>query len=431
MNKCIIRNFDRSDFNPDTFISDAIEKTRKHCEGRKVFLLVSGGVDSTVVFALLNKALGPSRVLGLHIDTGLMRQNESAAILDFLKSNGFDNLRIENAEEEFLTALDSVYDPEKKRQIIGDKFLAVKDKVSQKLSLNSDEWILAQGTIYPDIIETAAKKEAGESGGKIKTHHNRVDAIMELIEKGQIIEPIAPLYKDEVRAVGVNLGLPRDLLWRHPFPGPGLGVRVLCNDGTTLDNIPEEESAKLETITSTAGYTSTVLPIRSTGKKGGERTYARPVLIKGAFDREKIEKITAEIIESIPSVNRVVYALTMGESSTDKTPCYTAIKAHTTRDRLNKLRAIDAIITEALIKSGEYDTIWQMPVVLLPITDGKNDGEPIVLRPVQSQDAMTADIVWLKQDTINTVIAQKSAIKGIGDIFLDVTPKPPGTIEWE
>ena len=436
-----MRNFDRNSFCPDKFIAEASERILRDAANRKVFLLVSGGVDSTVVFALLNKALGADRVLGLHVDTGLMRLNESAAILEYMRANGFDNLYVEDAGDDFLNALDGVCEPEKKRRIIGDMYLDVKEKVSNRLALNSEEWILAQGTIYPDILETAANKETGGSAAKIKTHHNRVDAIMELIEKGLIIEPIAPLYKDEVRRVGERLGLPRELLWRHPFPGPGLGVRVLCSDGTPLEDIPAQEKDTLQKIVSEYGYDFCVLPIRSTGKRGGERTYARPVLISGAYDSEKIDKLAAEITASIPSINRVVYdvgAATCRPQSAGgvsvnaaRLSSYKLTKSHITRARLDKLREIDAIITNALYESGEYDAIWQVPVVLLPLVDENTNGEAVVLRPIHSTDAMDARAVYLKPETLAIVQNKKTPVTGIGDIFLDITPKPPATIEWE
>jgi len=424
MKKFVTRDFERDTFDPAAFIDRACEKIRAECAGRKVFNLVSGGVDSTVVFALLNKALGQDRVLGLHVDTGLMRLRESEAILEYLRANGFDNLRIEDAGADFLAALDGVYDPERKRQIIGDKYLEIKDNVSRRLGLNSDEWILAQGTIYPDVLETAAKGEDG--GSRIKTHHNRVDAIMELVEKGLIVEPVAPLFKDEVRRVGESLGLPRDLVWRHPFPGPGLGVRVLGSDGNPPEDIPAADAAKLVDIASKSGYGAAVLPLRCTGNRGGERTYTRPVLITGAFDWDAIDKLVAGITASVLSVNRVVYGLDVEEPAN-----YRLTKAHITRRRLDCLRAIDAIATDAMKETGDYDAVWQMPVILLPAVNGKTGKEAAVLRPVHSTDAMEARVARLKRETLDIIINKKRAVDGLGDLFLDVTPKPPATIEWE
>ncbi|MDR0330176.1 MAG: hypothetical protein LBH93_00490 [Chitinispirillales bacterium] len=424
MDKFVTRDFDREHFDPDAFIDQACEKIRKDCAGRKAFNLVSGGVDSTVVFALLNRALGADKVLGLHVDTGLMRQNESEAILEYLNADGFANLLIEDAEADFLAALDGVYDPEEKRQTIGSLYLGIKDKVSRRLKLSSGDWILAQGTIYPDVLETAAKGEDG--GNRIKTHHNRVDAILELVKKGLIVEPVASLYKDEVRKVGERLGLPHDVVWRHPFPGPGLGVRILCSDGSAIGDIPDADAARLAAIAAKANYMAEVLPLRCTGNREGERTYTRPALIRGDFDWDKIEMLASDIITTVPSIDRVVYGLHV-----DKSLSYKLIKAHVTKERLKKLRAVDAMATDAIRASGEYDTVWQMPVILLPLVNEENGGECAVLRPVHSKDALDARVVRLKTKTIEAIVRKKSAITGVGDIFLDVTPKPPATIEWE
>ena len=423
MQKTVTRNFGRENFHPQTFFDEISIQMRECCADRKVFLLVSGGVDSTVVFALLNKILGPHRVLGLHVDTGLMRLDESAAVLDYMKNHGFHNLKIEDASQEFLKALHNVYDPEKKREIIGQLYIDIKEKVSAKLALNTDEWVLAQGTIYPDILETAAK-DGGKDAQKVKTHHNRVDAIMELIEKGLIVEPVAQLYKDEVRRLGEYLGLPKELVWRHPFPGPGLGVRCLCSDGSVSD-VPAEDIDRLKNIASQAGYESGILPLKSVGVKNGGRTYAHPAVVKGPCDWSALEKLSADITNSIPSINRVVYALDSKE-----THCYKLTECHITKERLDKLRAVDSIVTETLRQSGEYDTIWQMPVVLLPVVN-EQGGECVVLRPIMSKDAMAAKFVPLKPETLQIITEKSSHISGTGDLFFDITNKPPGTIEWE
>lgn len=209
----------------DNFLEKEIHKIKEQVGDKKVFMLVSGGVDSTVAFALLEKALGKSKVYGLFVDTGLMRYQERTEVETALKSIGFDNLHIEERANDFLTALKGKTEPEEKRKIIGDMFLTVQQEVSTRLKLNPAEWLLGQGTIYPDTIETGGTKNAD----KIKTHHNRVEAIQKLIEEGKVIEPLAELYKDEVRVIGEMLGLPHAMVWRHPFPGPGLGVRILCS----------------------------------------------------------------------------------------------------------------------------------------------------------------------------------------------------------
>lgn len=409
-----------NNWNSQAFIEEIDREIKSACGDRKVFLLVSGGVDSTVAFTLLNKVLGPQRVLGLHIDNGLMRHQESADVIAYMHRNGYDNLHIEDASEDFLSALAGVVEPEKKRTIIGNLFIDIKERAFNKLGLNADEWILAQGTIYPDTIESAGTKHAD----KIKTHHNRVDVILELIEKGLVIEPLAQLYKDEVRILGESLGIPHELVWRHPFPGPGLGVRVLCSEGKQ-EPFPKEDENQLRRITEEVGYPSCILPIRSVGVQGDERTYAHPALVTGECDWERLEELSTRVTNSVRSVNRVLYGLEIGAECT-----YRSIEAYVTRDRLDKLRAVDDIVTKALRRSGEYERIWQMPVVLLPLVN-ENGDECVVLRPIVSQEAMTARFVPLSLETLDSIVEKASLIEGLGDVFFDVTHKPPATIEWE
>ena len=398
-------------------IADEILKT---CAGKKVFLLVSGGVDSTVTFSLLNSVLGPERVLGLHIDNGLMRSGESADILDYMKSHGFNNLRIVDASDRFLGNLFGVWDPEEKRRIIGTTFIEVQEQALRDFHLDPADWILSQGTIYPDTIESAGTKHAD----RIKTHHNRVEAVMELLKQGKIIEPLSQLYKDEVRELGKAIGLPDNLLWRHPFPGPGLGVRLLCSDGI---DVPIEETVHRATNEHArkAGYSSVVLPLRSVGVQGDSRTYAHPALVYGPRDWNRLEELSTTITNSVREVNRVIYCLRKEES-----PEYRLIRAFVTKDRLAMLRAFDHIVTEALNRFGEYVAVWQMPVVLLPLVN-KQGNQCGVLRPILSQEAMTARFARLKNETIDYILSESKKVQGLGDIFYDVTHKPPGTIEWE
>lgn len=407
-------------WNSKTFLKEISDEIRNFCGDRKVFLLVSGGVDSTVAFTLLNQALGNDRVLGLHIDNGLMRQDESKAVIEYMHSHGFNNLKVFDASYDFINALNGVYEPERKRNIIGNMFLTVKEKAYSELKLNPDEWVLAQGTIYPDTIESAGTKHAD----RIKTHHNRVDLILEMIARGQVIEPLSQLYKDEVRELGEILGLPHQLIWRHPFPGPGLGVRVLCSEGKE-DLISSTDSKLLNDIAADFGYKATVLPVRSVGVQGDERSYAHPALITGDCDWSRLEDISTRITNSVKSVNRVVFGI-----KTSSALSYKLISAFITKERLEKLRAVDAIVTELLHNSGEYSNVWQMPVVLLPIVNDQG-GECVVLRPIISQEAMTARFIPLMASTIEEIVNRAAGIKGIGDIFFDITHKPPATIEWE
>jgi len=408
------------DWNTDTFVKEMAGSIKKTCKGKKVFLLVSGGVDSTVAFTLLNKILGKENVFGLHIDNGLMRHKESGLIIDYMKEHGFDNLHVVDATDTFLLALKNVSDPEEKRRIIGTVFIEVKETAIKQFGLNPSEWILGQGTIYPDTIESAGTKHAE----RIKTHHNRVEAIMALLEKGEIVEPLALLYKDEVRDLGKALDLPRTLLWRHPFPGPGLGVRLLCSDGAPYAS-DEASQAAVRVISQKAGYDSIVLPLKSVGVQGDGRTYAHPALVIGKRDWAKLEELSTKITNSVKPVNRVVYGLKVSQN-----PSYSLVKAYVTKDRLEILRAFDALVTEALFTFNEYDVVWQMPVVLLPLINSKGH-QCAVLRPIVSQEAMTARFARLQDATLDYIVKESANVKGLGDLFYDVTNKPPATIEWE
>jgi len=409
------------DWSPNAFMREIAGDIRARCAGRSVFLLVSGGVDSTVAFALLNDTLGSERVVGLHIDTGLMRLDESADILAYMNEHGFGNLHVVDASERFLAALAAVSDPERKRNIIGEMFIEVQQRALGDLGLNADEWLLGQGTIYPDTIESAGTRHAD----KIKTHHNRVDVILQLIDKGLVVEPLSQLYKDEVRTLGEALGLPRKLVWRHPFPGPGLGVRTLCSDGRAQP-VARAVQRRAESEAQAFGYHCRVLPLRSVGVQGDGRTYAHPALLAGTRDWEALERCSTRITNAVSGVNRVVYGLSL-DSANGR---YELVQAYLTKARLDKLRRIDHVVTEALFASGEYESVWQMPVVLLPLVN-RRGGECVVLRPIRSQEAMTARFLPLHDETIARITEGARAIDGIGDILFDVTHKPPGTIEWE
>lgn len=383
---------------------------------RKVFMMVSGGVDSTVAFTLLNKVLGPSRVTGLLVETGLMRKSEAGNITDALRKVGITNLYVEDAGDEFFAELSGITEPEAKRKVIGDTFLAVQKRVSIEMGLRmEDGWMLGQGTIYPDTIETGGTKHADQ----IKTHHNRVEAVQKLIEQGLVIEPLKELYKDEVRTLGEELGLPRDLVWRHPFPGPGLGVRILCSGDEG-----ESEQDNLPGIT----VPHVQLPIQSVGVQGDGRTYRHAVALFAndpCVITEEYRRLATEIPNKHHGINRVLLCT----SHTSPVTLHRS-KQTMTRPRADLLREADAIVHDEQVKAGLYGKIWQFPVVLLPVGT-QPGGQSIVLRPVESQEAMTANAVLLPTDFLHTVTEQIMALPGIEAVFLDLTNKPPGTIEWE
>ncbi len=408
------------DWNTDTFLKEIGDEVKRKCGAKKVFLLVSGGVDSTVAFTLLNKVLGEKNVMGLHIDNGLMRREESTGILDYLKANGFNNLHIVDASDKFIAALHNVADPEQKRRIIGTVFIQVQEQALLDLGLNPKEWILGQGTIYPDTIESAGTTHAE----RIKTHHNRVAAVLELLEKGEVIEPLALLYKDEVRELGAALGLPDSLVWRHPFPGPGLGVRLLCSGGAEI-SVDRATVEAVDAIARQSGFSSQVLPLRSVGVQGDSRTYAHPALVAGKQDWDGLEQVSTAITNKVRDVNRVVYALGVGPD-----PVYRLIEGYVSPKRLEILRAFDHLVTNALHRFDEYGIVWQMPVVLLPLVN-RDGRQCAVLRPIMSQEAMTARFARLKDETLGYILDESKKIGGLGDVLYDVTHKPPGTIEWE
>ncbi len=399
------------------YLASLEDQVRKQCEGKKVFLLVSGGVDSTVAFELLNRALGPDRVLGLHIDNGLMRKGESAEVLEFMNREGFHNLHVKDASEQFLTALRGVHAPETKRKIIGETFLTVKDAAAAELQLDPSEWMLAQGTIYPDTIESGGTSHAAV----IKTHHNRVQGILDLMAQGNVVEPLAELYKDEVRELGRMLDIPNTLIDRHPFPGPGLGVRLLCSDGKE-ESIPADVTNKVNEVLQAKGLTGEVLPVKSVGVQGDARTYAHPCLIRGTRDYQIADVATTELLNRVRSVNRVVLEIQALDGA------YTATAMECNRTHLDFLRETDAICTQTLYREKLYESVWQMPVVLLPLLKG---GKPVfVLRPVLSSEAMTARFAELPFAVLDALWKELRTL-GAGALLYDITHKPPGTIEWE
>lgn len=390
---------------------------REKVGDRSVFMLVSGGVDSTVAFVLLNRVLGAERVQGLLVDTGLMRKDEIRKILDAFVPLGITNLHVEDASEEFFTALEGVTDPEQKRTIIGDTFLSVQRRVSREMGLAGKEadWMLGQGTIYPDTIETGGTKHAD----KIKTHHNRVPEIQAMIEKGLVIEPLADLYKDEVRALGEELGLPHALVWRHPFPGPGLGVRILCADA------PEHPDADTSSIVPVHA----VLPVRSVGVQGDGRTYRHAVSL---FSEPPCEPSVEHwrLATDIPNAHRTFSRVLQCLSHEAPPAAFTFTPGGITRASADLLREADHAVDEEMRSGGWYERIWQFPVVLLPFGT-RPGGHSIVLRPIASTEAMTANAVQLPGAVLEKMTHRLLGIAGIDCVFLDMTDKPPATIEWE
>ena len=314
----------------NAFIDEQVKEVRAQVGDKKVLLALSGGVDSSVVAALLIKAIGKQLVC-VHVNHGLMRKGESEQVIEVFGKALDANLIYVDATDRFLDLLAGVSDPERKRKIIGAEFIKVFDEEAAKLDGIS---FLAQGTIYPDILESIKAKESGKP---VKSHHNvgglPDDMAMELVE------PVKLLFKDEVRVVGEALGLPHAMVYRQPFPGPGLGVRCL-----------------------------------------------------GAI----------------------------------------------TRDRLHALREADAILREEFDKNGLAGKVWQYFIAVPDIKsvgvkdESRYEGWPAIIRAVNTKDAMTATIEEIPYEILHKIVNRiTSEVEGINRVLYDLTPKGPGTIEWE
>ncbi len=457
-----------------TVLNTILENIRRDAEGKNVLLFLSGGVDSTVAFALLNKALGQERVLGLHIDNGFMRKNESANVADHYHKFGFNNFITKDASASFLKAVEGLTDPQKKRLAVGENFITVRDAVVAEQQLdrakNSSQvvenfyggkdgkkdapedkdcgidaslWMLAQGTLYPDIIESGGTKNSNT----IKTHHNRVQGIQDLIAKGLIIEPLKDLYKDEVRAIGKALGLNDELVMRHPFPGPGLSINVLCTDGVLSEKQKDEfakaneELGKIQLNQFCADCSASLkkysLPVQSVGVQGDFRTYRFPAVISfakedGGFYHlpkywEKLGAASVEITNSSNFINRTIVLLYQRPGTEEKLSLQ---KGYCTKARLDQLREVDNIVLKSLHETGEYNKIFQHLTIDLPYASSENHAS-FVLRPVCSEDVMTARFAPLPQDLVKSIVKKIAALDFVDAVYFDLTNKPPATFGWE
>lgn len=307
-----------ANWNMKNFIEDQVELVRRQVGDKKVLLALSGGVDSSVVAALLLKAIGQQLVC-VHVNHGLMRKNESENVVEVFKNQLNANLIYVDATDRFLGKLEGVADPEQKRKIIGGEFIRVFEEEARKLE-GID--FLGQGTIYPDIIESGTK-----TAKCVKSHHN-VGGLPEDLQF-ELVEPLAQLFKDEVRACGVELGLPAEMVYRQPFPGPGLGVR--CLGAITRDRLEalresdailREEFAKAGLDKKVWQYFTVVPDFKAVGVRDNARSMGYMVVIRAVntvdamtatierIDYDILEKIVDRITAEVPSVNRVCYELT-------------------------------------------------------------------------------------------------------------------------
>ena len=405
----------------ERYVEERIEQVRRQVGDQSVFLLASGGVDSTVAARLLGLAIGADRLHLLHVDNGLMRKDESREVLNTFAAFGLDrNLHFIDASDTFLAALAGVVEPEQKRTIIGNAFIEVFEREAKRLGIESH--LLGQGTIYPDTIETGGTKRADT----IKTHHNRVPVIERMIEQGRVIEPLADLYKVEVRELGEKLGIAHSLIWRHPFPGPGLGVRLLCSSGAEVRDGFDDIEPRVAAVAQRYGVAALALPIKSVGVKADLRSYEHPVLISGDAPWERLLELAAAIFKDVSGINRCIWNL--GASAPARVR---PLAATVTRERLDLLREADALVMDGLRRHGIYDDIWQCPTALVPLEVDGAGREFVVVRPIHSERAMTATPASLPAALIGELLEQILALPGVSGLALDLTTKPPGTIEWE
>jgi len=454
----------------------------------KVLCLVSGGVDSSVCCALLHKAIGVERVVAVHIDNGFLRKNESETVKESLENIDL-KLHVVNESHRFYHAttrtpvrhgqntvnveigpLNIVTAPEEKRKIIGDTFIKVFEDVLSILKLDVETTLLAQGTLRPDLIESASHL-ASSNADTIKTHHNDTELVRQLREKGRVIEPLKDFHKDEVRQIGRDLGLPEQLVERHPFPGPGLAVRLLCaeekfccKDFSDISNtlnfivnfaqalskphplmnkiqqtLSTTDSEILRSITSKQKYTSTLLPIKTVGVQGDCRTYSY-VAALSSDDEPCWESLMqfAKIIPKLCPVNRVTYVF----GGSVKHPVQEITRTTLTVNVLKTLRQVDFLANKVLLETGAVKQITQMPVVLIPV---HFDIDPVsrdpvcqrsvVLRPFSTNDFMTGVAAQPGKDVplevVHKMVNSIKTVPGISRVLYDLTSKPPGTTEWE
>lgn len=422
-------------------IRTAIAKIREQVKGEKILVLVSGGVDSAVSAALLLKALNPDNVYAIHIDHGLMRKNESDVVCENLKQQGLKNLiRVNAADQFFNTAVEisgkpigpltELIDPEEKRNLIGETFIRVVRQTAADLNLDFDKTFWAQGTLRPDLIESGNPDVSGFAH-RIKTHHNDVDIVRKAREKGLVVETNWDWHKDEVRQVARTLGIDESIAGRQPFPGPGLAIRAICNDGQLRITTAQSQIFKqlVQELVEPYGYQGEVIPLKSVGVQGDCRSYRYLSLISGksiAFEWERIYQIGKELPNRVDFINRVAYVLNKSRLDSEII-CY---PMHLRPENVQLLREIDDLVVKRL----DQKPISQVFAVLLPIGIAKKYS--VAIRTFVTNDFMTGRPAIIGEDIDREIIEELTSVieatfPEIDLILYDITSKPPATVEWQ
>lgn len=416
------------------------ELIKKRVGDKHMIAFVSGGVDSVTAVMLAKNVVPQDRLHMYYIDNGYMRVEDDTVIKELAQA-GLNVYKIDATKEfEHATSImDGVNvgplvkttNPMHKRRIIGEAFIDVQDRIVAELGLTQDDVVLLQGTNAADRIESGHSKGGGKTE-QIKEHHNQVKRARDL----NPIEPLDDLFKKEIRELAMTLGLPEHIAYRQTFPGPGLAVRILGldKDGFTMHD--EKVAASLNGAiaklnkTHDAQLSAQLLPVRSVGVGGDSRSHIQAVALEGEVDNTALAAISASLTNDFRSlVNRVVYKLG-GPSIANLVP----IETHATREARETLRRADAIAMEEMRIQNIGRKIEQFPIVLLPL--GTKNNRSIVLRPLYTQDYLTAQALLPEvhlpesffRSTCKRILAE---VAGVSHVFIDLTSKPPGTIEWE
>lgn len=409
-------------------MTNYIEESKKYIRDTAgtspILAFVSGGVDSTFVAALLSETEGLGPVYVVYIEA-LMRKGETEEVAKIFERLNITNPIIYHAENEFINALKNVSSPEEKRKIVGNLFGDIQQKICFQLGLDETTTFLAQGTLYTDLIESGYG--VGNSAHTIKSHHNVACQFIEKIKKhGNIVEPNRLIFKDEVRKAAKELNLPESIWGRQPFPGPGLAIRIVDGNTSWVDDNFLTTNEIVATIAQNHGFEGTILPIKTVGVQGDQRTYSFLTLLRGPRQWHKIREVTNKITAEVHNVNRVVFDITNTQAKINNT---NIIPTTISEETVHLLQNVDDT-GRYILSKGDYDI--SQTIFVLFASDIYNTGKrSVALRAVQSKDFMTVsptEISWEHLDEIsNTLINQYD----VGAFVIDVTDKPPATTEWE